>query len=78
MTRFRSMAAVRTFSVMALISAIAIPWVGWWAVAAVIVCVLLGAWSAPHPEVPHRGRVRLLYEALHRRLVRSSWRPRSF
>ncbi|CAN5621368.1 hypothetical protein BH23GEM8_BH23GEM8_21670 [soil metagenome] len=78
MTRFRSMAGVRTFSVLALISAIAIPWAGWWAVGAVIVSVLLGALLVPHNELPHRGRARLLYEAVQRRLDRSSWRPRSF
>jgi hypothetical protein len=78
MTRFRSMAGVRTFSVMALISAIAIPWAGWWAVGAVIVCVLLGALSAPHGELPHRSRARLLLEAVQRRIDRSSWRPRPF
>jgi hypothetical protein len=78
MTRFRSMAGVRAFSVLALISAFAIPWVGWWAVGAVIVFVLLGALSAPHRELPHRSRAKLVYEAIQRRLGRSSWRPRPF
>jgi hypothetical protein len=78
MTRFRSMAGVRTFSVMAVIAAISIPWMGWWAVAVVIGCVLLGALTAPQRELPHRSRARLIYEAVQRRLDRSSWRPRPF
>jgi hypothetical protein len=74
MNRKRSVTWSRVASVLALVSAVLIPWYGWQAAAGVGVFVLAGALMAPHASLPHRGRLRLLAEAVRRRVVRSPWR----
>ena len=76
--RLDRLTATRIASVLALLAAILIPWYGWIAAGAVAALVLAGALLAPHPHLPHRGRVRMIFEALRRRVVRSPWRMKRF
>jgi hypothetical protein len=71
-----SIGPARAASILAIAAALAIPWYGWLAAGAAVFMVLLGALLAPHQELPHRSRLRLLTEAVRRRFARSPWRAK--
>lgn len=77
MTNLNRLVGARVLFVLALVSALAIPWAGWAAFAVLVMLVLIGTLVAPPPAShAHRGRLRVLFEAVRRRLVHHPWRPR--
>jgi hypothetical protein len=75
----KNVGLARFVSLAALAAALSMPWMGWPALTLAVVLALGAAYVSPRPrEHAHNRGLRAVWQALQRRIVRHSWRPRPF